>query len=301
MGLPKFVHLVEVGPRDGLQNEPQTVPTKVKIEFINLLTAAGLTTIEVTSFVSHKWIPQLADAKEVFTAIQKQPGIDYPVLVPNEQGMRDAIAADAKCIAVFAAASETFSQKNTNCSIKQSLDRIEKVIALAQQHNITVRGYVSCVLGCPYEGEIQLNQVQTVANALFQMGCYEVSLGDTIGVGTPLKAKLLIDTIAKVIPLKYLAAHFHDTYGQALANLYAVLEQGISTIDSSIAGLGGCPYARGATGNVATEDVLYMLNGMGIETNVNFPTLLAASNFVTKVLGHQARSKVALAALASSR
>lgn len=298
MGLPKFVKLVEVGPRDGLQNEPQIVPAKVKIEFIDRLTASGLTTIEVTSFVSSKWIPQLADAAEVLSAIKKKPDVNYPVLVPNEQGMYDALHANAKCIAVFSAASETFAHKNTNCSIKESLDRIEKVIVIAKKHKIAVRGYISCVLGCPYEGEIAANQVLNIANQLFQMGCYEISLGDTIGVGTPLKAKKLIDTVANTIPIQHIAAHFHDTYGQALANIYAVLEQGVSTIDSSIAGLGGCPYARGASGNVATEDVLYMLDGMGVKTNVDFDALLETSNFVTKVLGHQARSKVALAKLA---
>lgn len=295
MDLPKFVHLVEVGPRDGLQNEPLPVPTKLKVELINRLTASGLKTIETTSFVSPKRIPQLADATEVINSITKKSDVDYPVLVPNEQGMHTAIQANAKCIAVLSTVSETFSQKNTNCSILEGIKRIEKIIMLAQPHQIKVRGYISCVLGCPYEGETSMQQCLEVAKVLLQLGCYEISLGDTIGVGTPLQAKKLIDVLTTKIPVAKLAAHFHDTYGQALANIFAVLEQGISTVDCSIAGLGGCPYARGASGNVATEDVLYMLQGMGIETGVDLNAILATSKFVSQVVGHQARSKVALA------
>ena len=298
MSLPNQVRIVEVGARDGLQNEPQPVPTDVKIEFINKLSETGLKVIEATSFVSKKWIPQLQDAEEVFLGINKLENIEYPVLVPNIQGMERALACNVYHISVFAAASESFAKKNTNCTIKESLDRISKVIESAKEKNIKVRGYISCVLGCPYEGEINPEKVLVVAKELYNMGCYEVSLGDTIGVGTPLKSSHLIETIAKEIPIKSIAMHFHDTYGQALANIYASLALGISTIDSSIAGLGGCPYAPGASGNVATEDVCYMLEGMNIETGVDFDKLLDVSSFVTQILGHPSRSKVAIAKLA---
>lgn len=299
VGIPNSVNIVEVGPRDGLQNESQILPTAVKVDFINRLATTGLQTIEATSFVSAKWIPQLADAADVFKEIKKVPGINFPVLIPNQQGLESAIQVGVKTIAVFTAASETFCQKNTNCSLQESMARIEKITQVAQQHNLTVRGYISCTLGCPYEGEINPNITERIAKDLLDLGCYQISLGDTIGVGTPLKAKQLIDSIAKDIALDKIAMHFHDTYGQALANIYAVLEQGIQTFDSSIGGLGGCPYAKGASGNVATEDVLYMFKGMGIETGVDLDKILAVSKFICNSLGRNPSSKVALAKLQS--
>lgn len=295
MKLPKKVKMVEVSPRDGLQNEPKIVPASIKIDFINQLAETGLSVIETTSFVSAKWIPQLADNYQVLTGINFKPGVSYPVLVPNMQGFEAALAAGAKEIAVFGAASETFSQKNINCSIAESLQRFAEVISAAKKHRIKVRGYVSCALGCPYEGEIKPSAVATVAEKLFELGCYEISLGDTIGVGTPKKAQDMVMAVAKKIPIKFLAAHFHDTYGQALANLLAVLECGIAVVDSSVAGLGGCPYAKGATGNVASEDVLYMLNGLGIVTGVDLNKLIAVGNFISHFLGRQSRSKVGIA------
>lgn len=295
MKLPKFVKMVEVGPRDGLQNEPKIVPTAIKIDFINKLSQTGLSVIETTSFVSAKWIPQLSDNYHVLTGITQNPDVTYPVLVPNMQGFSAALSAGATEIAIFGAASETFSQKNINCSIAESLQRFATVIHAAKKNHIKVRGYVSCVLGCPYEGEIKPAAVANVATQLFELGCYEISLGDTIGVGTPLKAQQLIDEVAKTIPRQFLAAHFHDTYGQALANLMAVLEKGVSIIDSSVAGLGGCPYAKGATGNVASEDVLYMLNGLGINTGVDLSALIAVGNFISDYLGRPTRSKTAQA------
>lgn len=295
MKLPKFIKMVEVGPRDGLQNESKIIPTAIKIEFINRLSQTGLSVIEATSFVSAKWIPQLSDNSFVLQDITQKPGIIYPVLVPNMQGFKAALAAGAKEIAIFGAASETFSQKNINCSIAESLQRFADVIAAAKEHQIKVRGYISCVLGCPYEGEIQPSAVANVATKLFELGCYEISLGDTIGVGTPLKAQLMIDEVAKSIPPQFLAAHFHDTYGQALANLIAVIEKGITIIDSSVAGLGGCPYAKGATGNVASEDVLYMLNGLGIKTGVDLNKLIAVGNYISDFLKRPTRSKTAQA------
>ncbi len=294
---PQAVRIVEVGPRDGLQNEKDIIPTPVKIEFINRLSDTGLSTIEVTSFVSPKRIPQLADNAEVWTAIYKKSGIDYPVLVPNLIGLENALAAGIRTISVFTAVSETFSEKNTHCSIKESFNRIEEVMKVAKQHNIPVRGYLSCVLGCPYEGSIPTHTVLGIAQELYNMGCFEISLGDTIGVGTPLQAKNLIETLASELPISALALHFHDTYGQALANIYACLELGVSVIDSSIAGLGGCPYAKGATGNVATEDVVYMLNGMGINTGVDLEKLLDVSKFVAEFTGRRPNSKVAEAKL----
>lgn len=287
--------MVEVGPRDGLQNEPKIVPTLIKIEFINKLSQTGLSVIETTSFVSAKWIPQLSDNSLVLMGITQKPGISYPVLVPNMQGFNKARAAGATEIAIFGSASETFSQKNINCSIAESLQRFADVIAEAKNHHIKVRGYVSCVLGCPYEGEIKPAAVANVATKLFELGCYEISLGDTIGVGTPLKAQQMIDEVAKTIPRQFIAAHFHDTYGQALANLIAVIEKGIAIIDSSVAGLGGCPYAKGATGNAASEDVLYMLNGLGIDTGVDLNKLIAVGNYISDYLGRPTRSKTAQA------
>jgi len=284
MTLPRYVKLVEVSPRDGLQNEHKFVPTAVKIAFIEKLADTGLKVIEATSFVSPARVPQLADHAEVFRGIQKRAGISYPVLVPNLTGLENAIAVGVKEIAIFAAASETFSQKNIHCSIAESMNRFKQVIAVAKQHQIKVRGYVSCVLGCPYEGNISTEAVIHVANELFQLGCYEISLGDTIGVGTPGKAVALVRAAAEKIPLNSIAVHFHDTYGQALANIYAVLEAGISVIDSSVAGIGGCPYAPGAAGNVATETVLYMLDGLGIETGVNLPLLRQAKQYIREYL-----------------
>jgi len=300
MRLPDSVKIVEVGPRDGLQNEPSIVPTSAKIEFINLLSNTGLTVIEAGSFVSPKWVPQMADSGDVLQSIDRHPNISYPVLVPNLQGLSAAILAGAKEIAVFTAASETFSKRNTNCSIAESLERINAVIAAAKQKNISIRAYISCVLGCPYEGEIAVEAVTKLANELYKNGCYEISLGDTIGVGTAGKAQQLIQAVSKVVPIKHLAVHFHDTYGQALANIYAALECGINIVDSSVAGLGGCPYAKGASGNVASEDVIYMLNGLGIKTEINIDALIAAGQFICRQLGKPPRSKVALARMGRS-
>lgn len=280
MPLPTHVKMVEVGPRDGLQNEATLIPTAVKIAFIEKLADAGFSTIEATSFVSPKRVPQLADAAEVFRGIQQRSHVSYSVLVPNLKGLENALAVGAREIAVFGAASETFSQKNIQCSIAESLQRFEAVIAEAKRHDVRVRGYVSCVLGCPYEGAIDPQSVVKVAKQLFEMGCYEVSLGDTIGVGTANQAAQLVRTVAQHIPVAQLAVHFHDTYGQALANIYAALQEGISVVDSSVAGLGGCPYAPGAVGNVASETVLYMLNGLGIHTGVDMAALRAAGEFI---------------------
>ncbi|MBP9763864.1 MAG: hydroxymethylglutaryl-CoA lyase [Gammaproteobacteria bacterium] len=294
---PTFVRIVEVGPRDGLQNEKTIIPTAVKIDFINRLSMTGLSTIETTSFVSPKWIPQLADADVVLPGITKQPGIRYPVLVPNIQGFERAISAGAKDIAVFAAATETFSEKNTHCSTAETLKHIEAILQLANKHDIAVRGYISCSLGCPYEGVVLPKTVATLAGQLFQMGCSEIALGDTLGIGTPHRAQALIHAVAEHVPIQQLAVHFHDTYGQALANIYACLEMGIAIVDSAITGLGGCPYAKGTSGNVATEDVVYLLDGMGIKTDVNFDVLIAVSQFVTTLTNQPPRSKVAQARL----
>lgn len=295
MNFPRYVKMVEVGPRDGLQNEPTPVPTEVKIELIERLTEAGLPVIEATSFVSPKWVPQMADNAAVMAGIQRRPGVAYPVLTPNMKGFEAALAAGVEEVAVFGAASESFSQRNINCSIAQSLERFVPIMAAAQQSNVRVRGYVSCVLGCPYEGEIAPEAVAEVAERLYAMGCYEISLGDTIGVGTPTKARNMLEAVAKRVPIDKLAAHFHDTYGQALANLYAVLQIGVAVVDSSVAGLGGCPYAKGASGNVASEDVLYMLNGLGIETGVHLAKLAAAGQFIVEHLNRPSGSKAARA------
>lgn len=292
MNLPKRVKIVEVGPRDGLQNEPTPVAVATKIALVEKLVDAGLSVVEVGSFVSPKWVPQMAGSAEVYTGIHKRAGVSYPMLVPNLKGMEGALTAGVQEIAIFAAASETFSQKNTNCSIAESIERFEAVMQQAQAQQIKVRGYVSCVLGCPYEGEIAAAKVAEVAGKLYDMGCYEVSLGDTVGVGTPLKAQAMIKAVAQRVPVEHLAAHFHDTYGQGLANLLAVLQLGVATIDSSVSGLGGCPYAKGASGNVATEDVLYMLNGMGIDTGVDMSKLLEAGRFISESLGRLPASKV---------
>ncbi|HEY5512928.1 MAG TPA: hydroxymethylglutaryl-CoA lyase [Geomonas sp.] len=295
MRLPKRVKIVEVGPRDGLQKEPILVPTEVKIALIDRLSAAGLSAIEVTSFVSPAWVPQMADNARVLSGIARRPGVSYPVLVPNLRGLEAALAAGAQEVALFGAASETFSQKNINCSIAESLERFAKVIDAAQKKGIRVRGAVSCALGCPYEGEVAPAAVASVAARLLELGCYEIYLGDTIGVGTPGQAQIMIDAVADRVPRERLAVHFHDTYGQALANILAVLERGISVIDSSVAGLGGCPYAAGASGNVASEDLLYMLDGLGIETGVDLDALIGAGNFICDFLGTPSGSKVARA------
>lgn len=289
---PQKIRIVEVGPRDGLQNEKNIVPANVKVAFINMLSDSGLRTIEAGAFVSPKWVPQMADTADVFAAITKKAGVSYPVLVPNAKGMESAVAAGVKEIAVFAAASESFSQKNINCSIAESIERFKPVIDEAKKHGIAVRGYVSCVLGCPYEGDIAPDAVVRVAKELFGLGCYEISLGDTIGTGTPVKTRVLLQAVKKEIPVQHIAAHFHDTYGQALANLVIALEEGVSVIDSAAAGLGGCPYAKGATGNVSTEDVLYMLHGMGIETGVDIGKVAAAGRFIAQAVGKQLVSKV---------
>jgi len=297
MSLPKRVKLVEVGPRDGLQNEGRTVPPDVKIELIHRLADAGLPVVEAGSFVSPKWVRQMADSAQVLRSIARKPGVSYPVLVPNLKGFEAALAAGADEIAVFSAASETFSRKNTNCSVAEGLERFREVCDAARRHNVRVRGYISCVLGCPYEGDVAYGTVAEVAGRLVDLGCYEVSLGDTIGVGTPGKARAMIEAVARRVPVDRLAGHFHDTYGQALANCYAALECGVAVLDSSVAGLGGCPYARGATGNVATEDVLYMLNGLGIDTGVDLDKLLDAGAYISEFLEREPASKAARALL----
>jgi len=295
MSLPTHVRLVEVGPRDGLQNEAQPISVADKVQLVDALTAAGLGFIEVGSFVSPKWVPQMAGSAEVFAQIRRKPGVVYGALAPNMRGFEDAVAAGVKEVAVFAAASEAFSQRNINCSISESLARFVPIIEAAKQHGISVRGYVSCVLGCPYEGQVSPQQVAQVAKELFAMGCYEVSLGDTIGTGTPTATRTLFEAVTAYVPREKLAGHFHDTCGQALVNIYASLQEGIAVFDSSIAGLGGCPYAKGASGNVATEDVVYMLNGMGIETGVDMDKLLLAGEHICNVLGRVTGSRVAKA------
>ena len=300
MAIPRKVRIVEVGPRDGLQNEKQIVPTETKIEFIRRLGETGLKTIEATAFVSPKWVPQVADHAEVMRALPQGAGITYPVLVPNMRGFEAAVAAGATEVAVFAAASETFSQRNINCSIAESIERFGPIFVAARVANIRVRGYVSCALGCPYEGEVPPAKVAEVAADLFDRGCYEISLGDTIGVGTPNRTTELVETVGRRIPIENLAGHFHDTYGQALANIYAALLAGVRVFDASVSGLGGCPYAPGAAGNVATEDLLYMLNGMGVETGVDLERLIAAGTFICEKLGRATQSRVARARLGSS-
>lgn len=291
--LPNSVKLVEVAARDGLQDERLPVPTEVKIEFINRLSECGLRVIEVTSFVSAKQIPQLADHIAVLTGINKKPEINYPVLVPTIQRFTQALRAGAKEVNIFTAASDSFTQKNINCSIEESFIRFKPILEAAKRHGIPVRGYISCAFACPYEGKILPAKVISIAKRLHQLGCYEISIGDTTGVATPGQAFTLFKALAEIIPITALAAHFHNTYGQALANLYALLQLGITTIDSSVAGLGGCPYARGASGNIATEDVLYMLNGLGIDTGVDMQKLLAAGKFISDYLGQVPDSKLA--------
>ena len=303
MNLPKRVKLVDVSPRDGLQNEPGTVSTAAKIELIDRLSDAGLPVIEATSFVSPKWVPQMADNAQVMAGIKRKPGVSYPVLVPNMKGLEAALASQVREVAVFGAATEAFSRRNTNCSIAESLERFVPVCKTALASGVKVRGYISVVLGCPFEGEVDPGVVAELAGRLLEMGCYEVSLGDTIGVGTPGKSKRLIETVARRVPLGQLAGHYHDTYGQALANIFASLELGMACFDCSVAGLGGCPYAPGATGNVATEDVLYMLDGLGIETGVDMSRLLQAAQFICGALGRPSVSRAgrALAAKAARR
>lgn len=301
MSLPSHVRIVEVGPRDGLQNEKQAISIAEKVALINGLSETGLSYIEAGSFVSPKWVPQMAGSAEVFQQIQSADGITYAALTPNMQGFTAALHAGVTEVAVFAAASESFSQKNINCSIADSIKRFQPLLSAAKQQGIKVRGYVSCVLGCPYEGEIAPQAVLDVAQSLYDMGCYEISLGDTIGVGTPKKAAKLFELVAQHIPRSQLAGHFHDTYGQALANIYACLQQGIATFDSSIAGLGGCPYAKGASGNVATEDVVYMLNGLGINSGVELDKLIQVGLHISQLLGRQSSSKVALAYAANEQ
>jgi hydroxymethylglutaryl-CoA lyase len=298
--LPKKVRMVEVGPRDGLQNEAGAVPTATRIALIDKLADTGLKTIESGSFVSPKWIPKMADTAEVMAGIHRKPGVSYPVLVPNIKGFEGALASHCDEIAVFAAASETFSRRNTNCSIAESIERFAPVAAAARENNIRMRGYVSIVVDCPYEGPVAPQAVADVAAKLHDMGCYEISLGDTIGTATPGRLQKMIETVAKLVPPAKLAGHYHDTYGQALANVLASLELGVATFDSSVAGLGGCPYAPGATGNVASEDVLYMLDGLGIETGVDLAKLAAAGQFISKALGREPASKVARALAAKA-
>ena len=294
--IPEKIQIVEVGPRDGLQNEKEWVPTETKISLIEKLADAGLTKIEATSFVSPKWVPQLKDAHEVFTGIKRIAGVSYPVLTPNMKGFEKALEADAKEIAVFSAASEAFSQKNTNCSIEESINRFRPVLEEAQKNNIQVRGYISCVLGCPYQGHVPVEDVINLAAKMIEMGCFQISLGDTIGAGTPVQAKSMVQKVAEKVPLSKLALHFHDTRGQALANIYACLELGITVIDASVAGLGGCPYAKGATGNVATEDVVFMLHGMDIKTGIDLNKLIETGRFISGVLGRVPQSRVSAAA-----
>ena len=295
MSLPSKVTMVEVGPRDGLQNEPEAVPAATKIELIGRLGAAGLPAVEAGAFVSPAWVPQMADSAEVMAGLDLAGAIRYPVLVPNMKGFEAARAAGAKEIAIFGAATESFSRKNINCSIAESLERFAPVAAAAKEAGILVRGYVSCVLGCPYEGPVTPEAVARISKDLWDLGCFEISLGDTIGIGTPAKAKAMLEAVAAELPMESLAVHFHDTYGQALANILACLELGVATVDGSVAGLGGCPYAKGASGNVASEDVLFMLEGLGIETGVDLAALVETAWFIADVLGRPPASKVACA------
>jgi len=300
MKYPARVKIVDVSPRDGLQNEPGSVPTAVKVELVDRLADAGLQSVEAGSFVSPKWVPQMADSAEVLARIRRKPGVAFPVLVPNMKGLEAAIAAKATEVAGFAAATEAFSMRNTNCTIAESMQRQAEVCKAALGAGMRVRGYISVVLGCPYAGEVKPEAVADIAQQLFDMGCYEVSLGDTIGTGTPARAQRMIETVSKKIPTEKLAGHFHDTYGQALANILAAMELGVATFDSSVAGLGGCPYAKGATGNVATEDVLYMFNGLGIETGIDMNRLLDAAQFICNHLGRATVSRAGRA-LAAKR
>ena len=295
MNLPKHVKIVEVGPRDGLQNEKQAIDTATKVELIARLGASGLKAIEATAFVSPKWVPQMADNAEVMRQITRLNGVTYPVLTPNLKGLEAALATGVTEVAVFAAASEAFSQKNINCSIDESIERFVTVIESAREHGVAVRGYVSTVVGCPYQGDVPPEKVAEVSKALFDLGCYEISLGDTIGVGTPLKVQTMLAEVSKAVPMDKLAGHFHNTYGMAIANIYASLQMGMAVFDASVAGLGGCPYAKGASGNVATEDVVYLLNGLGIDSGVDLTSLVETAVWVSAQLGRAPASNVAKA------
>lgn len=297
MSYPERVKLVEVGPRDGLQSESRIIPAYVKLALIHRLSDTGLPVIEATGFVSPKWVPQLADAEEIMAGIDRAQGVRYPVLVPNMRGLERALAVGVEDIAVFTAASEAFNQKNINCSIDESIQRFLPVMETAAREGLRVRGYVSCVLGCPYQGEVALTEVARVAQRLVEIGVEEVSLGDTIGVGTPKRAREMIEAVSAKVPVERLAVHFHDTYGQALANILACLEMGVATVDASVGGLGGCPYARGATGNVATEDVVYLLDGLGVETGVDLKQLAAIGQFISDALGRENQSRAGRALL----
>ena len=301
MNLPNKVKMVEVGPRDGLQNEAQNVPAAVKIELIDRLGDAGLPVIEATAFVSPKWVPQMADNAEVMAGFRRRPGVGYPVLVPNRKGLDAAIAAGCDEVVVFGAATEAFSKRNTNCTIDEGIARFSEVCAEAIARGVRVRGDISVCLACPYEGDVDPAQVTRIARELYAMGCYEITICDTIGAGTPGKTRAVIEDVSKYVPVEKLAGHFHDTYGQALANTLAALECGVATFDSSVSGLGGCPYAKGATGNVASEDVLYMLDGLGIETGVDLGKLIAVGDFICGVLGRATLSRAARAIAAKTR
>ena len=290
--IAKKIQIVEVGPRDGLQNEKEWVRTETKIALIEKLAESGITKIETASFVSPKWVPQMRDAFEVLSGIERRPGVTYSVLTPNLKGFERALEAGATEVAVFGAASEVFSQKNINCSISESVSHFRPVLAAAQKNRIRVRGYISCVLGCPYQGEVPVDMVVNLAEQMLEMGCGEISLGDTIGIGTPLQAKKMLEAVLEKVPHSNLALHFHDTRGQALANIYACLELGVSVIDASVSGLGGCPYAKGAAGNVATEDLVYMLHGMGIETGIDLEKLIEAGRFISEVFRRMPQSRV---------
>lgn len=300
MALPARVKLVDVGPRDGLQNEAHVVSTRARIALVNALSYAGVPVIEAGAFVSPKWVPQMADSDDVLRGIRRRPDVRYPVLAPNLKGLEAALEAGAEEVAVFGAASEAFSHKNINCSIEESLSRFQVVVERARRQGVRVRGYVSCVMGCPYQGRVSLDDVTYVAARLMDMGCYEISLGDTIGIGTPKQARAVVAAVSEKVPIKMLAAHFHDTYGQALANIHAVLDMGVATVDSSVAGLGGCPYAKGASGNVATEEVVYMLEGLGIHTGINLDLVAQAGQRICAELGRQPASRVSCALAAAT-
>lgn len=295
---PSYVKIVEVGPRDGLQNEKKVVPTDVKVDFINRLSSAGLPVVEATSFVSAKWVPQMGDNAEVMARINRKPGVTYPVLTPNMRGFQEALDAGVTEVAVFAAASDAFSLKNINCNVKESFERFKPVCQAALDAGVAVRGYVSCVLGCPYQGNVPPDAVGFVAQSLLELGCYEISLGDTIGVGTPVATQAMLRSVKNHVPLESIAVHFHDTYSMALPNTLVALQEGISVVDASVAGLGGCPYAKGASGNVATEDLVYMLHGMGIQTGVDLDKLIDAGSFICSYLGRETSSNTAKAKLA---
>jgi hydroxymethylglutaryl-CoA lyase len=298
MPMPASVRMVEVGPRDGLQNEASRIPAEVKLALIERLQDAGLRSIEVTSFVSPKWVPQMADHREVMAGLRRRPGVSYPVLTPNLQGFEAALAAGADEVGIFTAATDAFSRKNTNCSIEEGFRRFEPIMRAAAANGVRVRGSVSCALGCPYEGEVDPETVAALARRMLELGCYEISVADTIGVGTPLKAKRMIEAVAKRVPIDKIAGHYHDTWGQALANIYASLELGVTVFDSSVAGLGGCPYAPGATGNVATEDVVYLLQGLDIETGIDLEKLAHAGRYICEQLGRPSHSRAGRALLA---